>query len=127
MKRILFVFSILFFLCLGAQKSFAQGNLQFNQVLTGGFVQSTGSTSSSFTVPVGKVWKIEAITSSATGNNQYFQVNGNNAAIIFHSNGNGYPLCQTIWLKAGDSFSIYNNSAGIATYFYSIIEFNIVP
>ena len=52
MKNILLILAIAF-----SSASFAQGNLQFNQVIY--------STSGTLSVPVGKVWKIEAINSTS--------------------------------------------------------------
>lgn len=135
MKRILF--SILFFLCLGAQKSLAQGNLQFNQVktITGSIAsQTVGQNNSTvLTVPANKVWKVEKIiTSSApyVPNGNYFatlmglKINGLECNYFY----SGEKQAEVpIWLKAGDTFSLVLSSGSNINYCISLIEFNIVP
>ena len=115
-------FLFLVFLCFGTLN--AQGNLQFNQVITyniGGIANNYDNVN--FTVPVGKVWKIESA------------VNWSGNALMLYPNGvmtYGINLASSsktvsdfpIWLNAGynGQFSIYSHRALI-----SIIEFNIVP
>ena len=109
----------------------AQGNLQFNQVIT-----LTGTLTTSpvtlGTVPSGKVWKIEH---NATHRNGYpawvsFVCSGT------PSYGNFSQVSTTgqthadgaIWLKSGDYIEIQYGSVNYpASYFFSILEFNIVP
>jgi hypothetical protein len=119
----------------------AQGNLQFNQVINleawsttnmGGYYIAEVN----FTVPTGKVWKIEGVTSGCT--------TGSGAGVIGLTNtltsryyGNIIPSSNTtsehpIWLKSGfgGKFSSsagscqYNNAAG---FIVTIIEFNVIP
>lgn len=131
MKRILFLLSILFSVCFGAQKSFAQGNLQFNRVitLTGSLATNQGSSSSTSTVPAGKVWKIEGIwDNTANYPDIVIQVNGINVQYFKGSTGPSYSSGGTMWLKAGDVIMFYHASSSSQTnYVCSILEFNIVP
>ncbi len=53
------------------------------------------------------------------------QINGLNCGFVVSVN--NYQLMNSIWLKAGDTFNLYNNSTGAFNGFYSILEFNIVP
>jgi hypothetical protein len=111
---------------------YAQGNLQFNQVLTFGGILNSGAVSSntgsyihssiSYTVPTEKVWKIENMSSNYSNTTliiNNFLVGSVNSII-----GNS-PL----WLKAGDLiiFGATNSSSTNESYFFSIIEFNIIP
>ena len=133
---------LLFFIALGAK---AQGNLQFNQVLTYNGTVSCSSgcgsgqcigTSTIWKVPLNKVWKVE--TKSLTGgqNGLSFYVNSTPYYDVeIYSYGGGALISVTnnriIWLKSNDEikFDIRGNTAcGTITvnYFISIIEFNIV-
>ncbi len=126
-----FLFVVVLFL-LGSVK--AQGNLQFNQVVT---VSIT-----TMTVPAGKVWKVESYSESeVTFNSNYsagcvnvnyhrpLVINNNNyyffgnmatasSGANYISTGNKLP----IWLKSGDQIRTVCSSD-----FASVIEFNIVP
>jgi hypothetical protein len=102
----LITLSFLFFLAI----SNAQGNLQFNQVLTYGGTLCASCNQPIGTVPAGKVWKVES-----KGGSTVPTVNGNPVT------SNSYPF----WLKAGDVIGHYTGSA--QGWFISIIEFNIVP
>jgi hypothetical protein len=116
MKKTLLLLSILF-IALGAK---AQGNLQFNQVITGGASLAPLATSSTLTVPINKVWKIEAINGSYT--NGLLKIN----TIEVTTTVCNFPF----WLKAGDTFSFRNSgcsTCGTQNFHYSIIEFNIIP
>lgn len=125
---------LLFFaLCAMSNLFFAQGNLQFSQVLR---INNTP-----LTVPAGKVWKVESYLQNEVVYNSNYQsncgslnfhrplvINGSNyyflgdvsygAASVFLMNGNKLP----VWLKSGD---IVNTVC--PTDFASVIEFNIVP
>jgi hypothetical protein len=119
MKTFLFVL-VLFFL--GSYN--AQGNLQFNQVITyniGGIANNYDNVN--FTVPVGKVWKIESAV-NWTGNPLMLYPNGVMSYGITLASSSKTVSDFPIWLNAGYNglFSIYQNRALI-----SIIEFNIVP
>lgn len=125
--------NLLFFTFLLISLSFtAQGNLQFNQVVT-----LTGTTIidpfTLATVPAGKVWKIEHSSAARGGspaNVSYVCNNVSSPISLPQTNWATYKLQVDgpIWLKAGDSIKFTNSSANYATdYFFSIIEFNIVP
>lgn len=128
-----YLFLLLFvFLC---SVSFAQGNLQFNQVIK---VNNTAQT-----VPAGKVWKVEAYLQANTSISEfvefptcnfpdrqhpflinskpYYQINGSpghGSSGIFMAVGNLFPL----WLKSGETVQ-----TTCPDNFLSIIEFNILP
>jgi hypothetical protein len=127
--KIFFFFITLSFTSL----AYSQGNLQFNQVLT--YVQSHTLTScgssicswtgSTYTVPAGKVWKVE----------NFIQSGASPASMLINSvcdvsSINGLPL----WLKAGDQIHMrrvcasnpYANCAGGGSFLLSILEFNVV-
>ncbi len=105
----------------------AQTGLSFSQCLTFSgtdFIpapNNSGSESSTFTVPQGKVWKIEAACFYGTGNTPYLVINN----LIAQSLNNGLAVFP-IWCKASDQIKIRftNNIYGYETYFFSILEFN---
>jgi len=103
----LITLTFLFFLSI----SNAQGNLQFNQVLTYGGTLCASCNQPIGTVPAGKVWKIESKEGSTLTN-----INGINLTLT------NFPM----WLKAGDAV-IMNGNSSTQVFFLSIIEFNIVP
>jgi hypothetical protein len=129
MRNVLFVFA---FTVVGLFH--AQGNLQFNQIVTVG--------TTSLTVPAGKVWKVESYSESeVTFNSNYSSgcvntnyhrplvINNNNyyffgnmatasSGANYVTTGNKLP----IWLKPGDQIRTVCSSD-----FASVIEFNIVP
>ena len=129
MKNILLILAIAF-----SSASFAQGNLQFNQVKLVG--------SAAETVPTGKIWKIESATYSppptwvynagglVVNENAIIQINGNNRTIRsirgeYYNGAAGQQYWEQtfpIWLPAGTTLS-----AGALVYELSIIEFNVVP
>jgi hypothetical protein len=115
MKKIflfsLFIVCSLFFI----SNSYAQGNLQFNQVLVLD-VYSNNSLNLPSTVPIGKVWKIESALSTSTSG--WIRLNG---AQITTNSGSVTPF----WLPPGYSvtFTTTNSVEGKI----SIIEFNIIP
>jgi len=106
----------------------AAGNLEFNQVLTftGAIYGSASSPSTStpvYTVPPGKVWKIESRTLAS--NPVYFYLNSTPI-----EGASGYMIYGTsdgkvIWLKAGDQIYYYVGY-GSFNYYISIIEFNVI-
>ena len=118
--------SLFFLFCL---TSFAQGNLQFNQVISNAGLTSNANTgytsynSIAYTVPTGKVWKLEYVFGMNAS--WYITVNNN---IVYYINISGQQLERTspIWLKAGDVLkfsSIYSAN----NFYFSGIEFNIIP
>ena len=107
----------------------AQGNLQFNRIITDQktFNPSFGYTDL-LTVPSGKVWKIESMsTGSIGGGERIFELNG-----VLTPVPEGF---SPIWLKAGDTARILfrGSSQYIPDYpwffsaYISIIEYNIIP
>jgi hypothetical protein len=124
--------SFLFFTLILSTIGFSQGNLQFNQVVT-----LTGTTIidpfTLATVPAGKVWKIEHSSAYRAGSPAYVSYVCNNVSSpisLPQTNWASYKLQVDgpIWLKAGDSIKFSYSSANNATdYFFSILEFNIVP
>ena len=107
----------------------AQGNLQFNQVLN---LEITCCTASAFTVPVGKVWKIEG--SMAYSNNyptRITAINGNPMEAYLtgytYLNYGILPITLPYWLPANTQVSFNTgNTIGYKGY-VSIIEFNVIP
>ncbi len=120
MKKIITIAILLF-----SMASYAQGNLQFNQVLT-----YTGSIhNNNFvlfdTVPSGKVWKIEA---AGLNTLLFLNINGR----IYNNIYGNSVIKETIWLKARDIVGIYSPYNGNChhcswDYVVSIIEYNIIP
>lgn len=117
--------------------AYAQSNLQFNQVLTySGHLATTtsaGDSTEAWTVPQGKVWKIES-ASAAYGYVTYpvfLVVNGTKVFDIYIYNSSTVRnVYFPVWLKAGDAVRIaeYNTSNNFFTdYFISIVEFNLTP
>jgi hypothetical protein len=125
MKIYLVFFAFIFF---GAQSK-AQGNLQFNQVL---HLEITCCTASTFTVPVGKVWKIEG--SMAYTNNyptRISAINGNPMEAYLtgytYLNYGILPIPLPYWLPTNTQVSFSTgNTIGYKGY-VSIIEFNVIP
>ncbi|MCX6191512.1 MAG: hypothetical protein NT109_04445 [Flavobacteriia bacterium] len=122
--------NLLLFSCLLFSLSFkAQGNLQFNQVLN---LEITCCTASTFTVPVGKVWKIES--SMAYNNNsptRITAINGNpmDAYLTGYTylNYGILPITLPYWLPTNTQVS-FSTGSGIGQKGYvSIIEFNVIP
>ena len=99
--------------------AYAQGNLQFNQVLT---FTLTEDDSNVYTVPAGKVAKITAATLYLSGSlSSFVMINGIKPAGF---SGDKDQL-NGAWLKAGDviSFDIYYADRPV---FLSLIEYNII-
>lgn len=113
--------------------SFAQGTLQFNQVIHQNIATSTGG--ACYTVPAGKVFKLEAILSdwsgaayvlfgSSCGTNNLGSLLSpytTSAGSLTYGVAAVWPF--PIWVKAGTS--IQSSSSGNMT--ISGIEFNVVP
>ncbi len=128
MKKILPIAMLLF-----SMASYAQGNLQFNQVKTfTGSIISNGSFKLFDTIPQGKVWKIEAIGLNPSC---FLNINGRNYVNYLLSIGNSATSMvsnENLWLKAGDVVGYYssmnfNCSWCSSDYVVSVIEYNIIP
>lgn len=120
---------------------FAQGNLQFSQVLnynlsiTGGGSVTYAKDNVTLTVPAGKVWKIESghlseqITSSSA---QYYVPGGYlllDGSIIAGESSNNYDPKFPIWLSPGTYTLTLQGGTNSSNYYWygfvSIIEFNV--
>jgi len=126
MKKALLLAAVLICFSSFGNKIFAQGNLEFNQVR---FFDLISGTAQTFTVPAGKVWKIESAGAGSSGCNVYLQ---NSAAVtmsyLYVSSASSTQSPYPIWLPSGFTGGfIY--WAGCAPYhgMVSVIEFNVVP
>jgi hypothetical protein len=116
MKNILLLLTVVLSI-----SSNAQGNLQFNQVLTFEGNLNNTSISPAYTPPAGRVWKIEfsRIKRNTNCTSQDIEVNGVPASNL----GNTDP----IWVNDQDTIQMRYGCGGAWSYFFSIIEFNVVP
>jgi hypothetical protein len=126
MKKTLTIGMLLFSIA-----TYAQGNLQFNQVLTfSGTLQWGSSTATLYTVPIGKTCKIEAMGLSGYTNSTALNIN--NVMYVNYVQSGQAPAVvkETIWLKAGDQIKFTYSPSGYTIqthpYFLSMIEYNIV-
>jgi hypothetical protein len=105
--------------------SSSQGNLQFNQVLTYTSQIPKSGFGSTYTVPNGKVWKIESISADGPAK---MSINGNGVPFYFNATTPSRGVFP-FWLKSGDNIYLYDFGGGVGSYgvFISIIEFNIIP
>lgn len=109
--------------------SFAQGNLQFNQVINITGVTPGGRVFTTVTVPAGKVWKITSSTWMQAGSYLSDFLCLGPHLLSGYYNGettSKYP----IWLPEGDYDVQYcSPGSGVSGREYAIsgIEFNIVP
>ncbi len=117
MKKYLATISLFFFLVLCSE---AQGNLQFNQVLNYEFTLN-GNT---FTVPAGKVWKLENVMITTTNNYACLVYNGNTYLMRQHNTSSSAWDNFPFWIGSNKTFTL---GGGCASGLISIIEFNIVP
>ncbi len=106
-----------------ASLGFGQGNLQFNQVLTFAGMAPWDGIISLGTVPSNKVWKIEAHTISEIT----IYINGYTYNFLIGNAGGLVMNEKPIWLKAGDIVALQAACCSPKSYFFSIVEFNIVP
>jgi hypothetical protein len=111
-----------FICCFGFSK--AQGNLQFNQVINQVLV---GLTPVNFTVPAGKVWKIEAVGVDNTNNPTTHIRNASNQILVtfYTSSSSQNPL--PYWLSSGFTGNFFLSNSSTYRGCISIIEFNVVP
>ena len=107
---------LLFLFALGVTIFHAQGNLQFNQVLN---LDAT-SVGTSYSVPAGKVWKIESV--GLASNNAYFQIQYSGMSFFILNNTIPYSNLP-YWLPSGITVTFIGSSAAKV----SIIEFNVTP
>ena len=118
---------LLFFFLLPFSFLFSQGNLQFNQVISASATLGLNGASAVVTVPVGKVWKIESVNGWADCGSRLGITINTIPTLVSDAK---FP----IWLKSGDLLRMtvqINPGSGFAcgpmNYYYSIIEFNIIP
>jgi hypothetical protein len=123
MKKIVSVIAVIFCLLFFADRSYAQGNLQFNQVI---LFTVPANTTVAFTVPAGKVWKIESIGVGGASSTSVVLRDGS-ANMIAYLLGTTNASQLPFWLP--ESFSGSFQSTGTNPYrdVVSIIEFNVVP
>jgi hypothetical protein len=104
--------------------TFSQESLQFNQVLTftAQVPKGAGGTGPTYTVPEGKAWKVEAISSDGPAK---MAINGTGVSFYFNSSNSSRGVFP-FWLKAGDTIFLYDFGGGSGSYgsFLSILEFN---
>jgi len=113
-------FTTFFFVLLFSTLGFSQGNLQFNQVLNLSF--TSGGTF--YTIPAGKVWKLENVGMSSYAS--YFTVSVAGQQIFLKCTHTGYTTefnSFPYWVNGGQNIGFSGLNAGVV----SIIEFNVVP
>ena len=124
MKKNATLFFSLFVFSFCAQKNFAQGNLQFNQVIV---VDLAINGTSTINVPAGKVWKIEAAGNGSGNSSGIVLRNSSVVAIaIFGTSATAATSNLPFWLSSGFTGSFLNGN-GAYRGALSIIEFNVVP
>jgi hypothetical protein len=110
-----------------SQTSFAQGNLQFNQVI---FYDIPFGSTQPFTVPPGKVWKVESVGATSSSCVVWLQNSAGQAiGNLYYVSSSNYQPAYPIWFPTNHSgFFAYNiNNCTGARAYVSIIEFNVVP
>jgi hypothetical protein len=125
----LFIFTLLF-----NSVAISQGNLQFNQVVSYSGTSSSNN-SPTWTVPIGKVWKIETASASyglTAFRRVYVDAGGGFGNFsISNVNETTAPQVFPIWLKSGDQVYVFASCSScgvqVLNYVISIIEFNIIP
>lgn len=144
MKKNIFLLLILILSC----TSKAQGNLQFNRVVTFSnsdiVANNAVTTFETITIPQGKVWKIESVSLSGVSNNVVSPFDAGsgstikwlyarfNDVVAYSANNVGNQInLLPIWLNSGTYIfkvnSAYSNLSGRVLASYSAIEFNIIP
>jgi len=143
MKKIFLLIALLLIIKVDSR---AQGNLQFNQVLTfQGYIPFTAGGWQGFsvngpqwTVPQNKVWKIESKSRTPDGSLR-FMINGFSHSDLYERNFNNnyFALAvdnSPIWIKENDVINFNASGScngygcqGSVQYSISIIEYNIVP
>lgn len=104
----------------------AQGNLQFNQVV---LITLDIDTPYPFTVPTGKIWKIQSASSGYYSSTVYLRDASANYLATLYANNLDYRVNFPYWLPTGftgDFRRVGNTSSGPKAT-VSIIEFNVIP
>jgi hypothetical protein len=126
-KASVFVLFLVVFFFGFSKTAAAQGNLQFNQVI---FFDIPYGSTQPFTVPAGKVWKVESVGATSSSCAVWLQ-NGAGQAVgnLYYVSASNYHPAFPIWLPSSHSgFFAYNlNNCTGARAYVSIIEFNVVP
>jgi hypothetical protein len=115
--KALFIF--LFFLI--SSNFFAQGNLQFNQVLN---IEFTGTSTTSYTVPAGKIWKLENCLLPSTNTYACMVYNGTTYILRQHNTSSSSWDNFPFWIGSGKTITF---GGGCSAGMISIIEFNVMP
>lgn len=140
MKKLLYIFTLLFSFAI-----YSQGNLQFNKVINitlnvpGGTASNldgiTVYSAGSYTIPDGKVWKIESASLSRYASSSSLNPTGEATQgaiklgdmVIHASNNDTGGTRKPVWMPSGTyNMSISKNGSNQAGVSISIIEFNIV-
>jgi hypothetical protein len=100
---------------------FSQGNLQFNQVLN---IEFTGTSTTSYTVPAGKIWKLENCALTSINNYACMLYNGSTYYLRQHNTSSSSWDNFPFWFGSGKTVTF---GAGCSPGMISIIEFNVVP
>lgn len=127
MKKIISSAVIIFCLVLFTDKSYAQGNLQFNQVIN---LIIPANTIVPFTVPAGKVWKIESAGLGGSSSSSLILRDASALPIAYFfgatsTSGGNAPF--PFWLASSFSGSFQSTGTNPYRDVVSIIEFNVVP
>jgi hypothetical protein len=100
---------------------FSQGNLQFNQVLN---IEFTGTSTTSYTVPVGKIWKLENCLLPSTNTYACMVYNGTTYILRQHNTSSSSWDNFPFWIGSGKTITF---GGGCSSGMISIIEFNVMP
>jgi hypothetical protein len=101
---------------------FSQGNLQFNQVLN---LEFTGTSTTSYTVPVGKIWKLENVLLTSLNFYACMSYNGTTYYLRQHNTSSSSWDNFPFWFGGGKTMIF--GGGGCSAGMISIIEFNVVP
>lgn len=123
MKNFITLLAVVFCAVLFTHESHAQGNLQFNQVILFSVPQNT---TAAFTVPAGKVWKIESFGVGGTSSTSIL-VRDASANTIAYLCGAQVTASLPFWLPSSFSGSFQSTGTNPYRDVISIIEFNVVP
>lgn len=123
MKKFISALTIILCVTFLAHKAQAQGNLQFNQVV---IITVPAGGSTNFTVPAGKVWKIESAGVGGAGSTALYMRDATATTVAYFigiSNITPFPF----WLPESFSGSFVSGGTNPYKDVVTIIEFNIVP
>ena len=106
--------------------SFGQGNLQFNQVV---LITLNIDTPQAFTVPAGKVWKIQSAGVGTSSTSIYLRDSAGEGLAILYSTSSDVEIKFPYWLPTGftGDFRRFGNTSTAPKATVSIIEFNVIP